>query len=294
MEKMTYREYKNALKMIGISYLGNYSQSAKMVLNQTVGHELTYSLYLAPWKLAGVVNGKEINACPAGEHCKDFCLVNSGRAKIEQLTNGIGVSNILRSRIKKTRLFYTNRRLFMAMLCYELEHTRAYAYKKGCTFSVRLNCTSDLSPLAFSIDGVNILEMYPDVQFYDYTKVPSRLVLAAKYQNYDVTFSYDGYNWDTCEQALNMGVNIAVVFESKVVPSLYKGYPVINMTKSDLRYKDAKNQNQGFVGYLEYHRTANDYKNGKYIRPNTPFVIKEDDKNIIYAFKEKDEPINII
>lgn len=293
MEKMTYREYKNALKMVGISYLGNYSQSAKMVLNETVGHEITYSLYLAPWTLAGTINGKQINTCPGGAHCHTSCLVNSGRAKIEQLANGIGVSKILQSRIKKTRLFYTNRRLFMAMLCYELEHTRRYAYNKGCTFSVRLNCTSDLSPLAFAIDGVNILEMYPDVFFYDYTKVPLRTLLPFKYPNYDITFSFDGYNWDMCEKALNMGINVAVVFESHVVPSLYKGYQVIDATKSDLRYKDPKNPNCGFICYLEYHRVAADYKNGKYIRPNTPFVIKEDDENIIYAFKTKDEPINV-
>ena len=294
MEKLTYREYKNALKMIGISYLGNYSQSAKMVLNETVGHEITYCLYLAPWTLAGTVNGRQINTCIGGTHCHQFCLSNSGRSKIEQLANGIGVSRILQSRIKKTRLFYSDRELFMAILCYELEHTRKYAYSKGCTFSVRLNCTSDISPLAFKANGMNILEMYPDVFFYDYSKVPTRLILAARYPNYDITFSYDGFNWDMCEKALNMGVNIAVVFESRVVPALYKGYHVIDMTKSDLRYKDPKNHNQGFVGFLEYHRTANDYKNGKYTRPNTPFVVKEDDKNIIYAFREQDEPVNVI
>ena len=289
MVKLSYREYQTALRELGIAYLGNYSQSAKMVLNEVVGNEITYSLYLAPWTLAGTVNGKQINTCPGGIHCHKSCLVNSGRAKIEQLTNGVGNSRIIQARIKKTRLFYENRPLFMAMLCYELEKTMNYAYKRGYTFSVRLNCTSDISPLAFSVDGVNILEMYPHINFYDYTKVPARLSLPLKYNNYSLTFSFDGYNWDTCAKALSMGINIAVVFESKIVPATFKGYPVIDMTKSDLRYKDPKGINCGFCGFLEYHRTSNDYVNGHYVRPNTPFVIREDDPNVTYAFREEDE-----
>ena len=281
MEKLTYKEYQKALKEIGIAYLGHYSQSAKMVLNETVGKEITYSIYLAPWTSAGYVNGRLINTCPSAQHCHQFCLSESGRAKIEELTYGKGNSNILNSRIKKTRLFYENRNLFMALLCYELEKTRNMAINKGYTFSVRLNCTSDLSPLAFRVGNMNILEMYPDVQFYDYTKVPTRLELPKKYPNYDVTFSFDGYNWDTCLKALANGINIAVVFESKKVPTTFKGFSVIDMTKSDLRYRDNKG-NIGYVGYLEYHRTANDYKTGKYVSPNTPFVIREDNINIVY------------
>jgi hypothetical protein len=169
----------------------------------------------------------------------------------------------------------------MALLCYELEKTRRMAINKGYTFSVRLNCTSDLSPLAFIVGNMNILDMYPDVQFYDYTKVPTRLELPKKYPNYDVTFSFDGYNWDTCLKALANRINIAVVFESKKVPTTFKAFSVIDMTKSDLRYRDNKG-NIGYVGYLEYHRTANDYKTGKYVSPNTPFVIREDNINIVY------------
>lgn len=280
MEKMTYKEYNNALKTIGISYLGKFDTSAKLALNGKAG-VITYCLYLAPWKLAAG-NGLNINVCPAGKNCAPFCLNASGHNKSDILARGVEGSRINRARIKKTRLFYTDRVLFMRMLCYELEKTRAYAERRNMDFSVRLNCTSDLSPLAFVLCGKNILDMYPDVQFYDYTKVPSRLEIPSMYKNYDLTFSFDGYNLDTCIDALRKGINIAVVFESQVPPIAWNGYPVIDMTKTDLRYKDAKG---GFVGYLEYHRTANDYVNGKYVRPNTPFVVKEDDPYITYAFK---------
>ena len=41
-------------------------------------------------------------------------------------------------------------------------------------FSIRLNGTSDLSLLTFKLGGKNILEIFNDVQFYDYTKVANR------------------------------------------------------------------------------------------------------------------------
>lgn len=282
MVEMTNKEYQAALKTIGVSYLGNFSQTAKMVLNEKVGGVITYNIYLAPWKLAGFINGHEINVCPRGEHCALYCLNASGHNKAEILYRGIENSRINNARIKKTRLFYTDRELFMRIMIFEMKSAMRYAAKRDMEFSVRLNCTSDISPLAFKIEGKNVLELFPNVQFYDYTKVENRFNLVREYPNYNLTFSYDGFNWDNCALFLENGINVAVVFESDVVPVAYKGYPVIDMTKTDLRYKDPQG---GFVGYLHYHRSANDYKSGKYIRPNTPFVVMEDDPYITYAFK---------
>ena len=174
----------------------------------------------------------------------------------------------------------------MLALIYELESAKRYAERRNMGFSVRLNCTSDISPLAFKLDGQNILELFPDVIFYDYTKVRNRYELVEKYNNYSLTFSYDGYNWDTCVDFLERGINVAVVFESCVVPVSWRGYRIIDMTQSDLRYLDAKsNDGTGFVGYLHFHRPADLYKGGKYQRPDTPFVVMEDDKEVMYDFK---------
>lgn len=82
------------------------------------------------------------------------------------------------------------------------------------------------------------------------------------------------------------GINVAVVFESSELPIAFRGYRIIDMTKTDLRYLDPKsNDGEGFVGYLHFHRPASLYKNGRYERPNTPFVITEDDPEVLYAFK---------
>ena len=281
-KKLSAKEYQAALKQVGVSYLGKFDTSAKLKLNGKAG-VVTYCLYLAPWTLASG-DGFNINVCPAGEHCSPYCLNASGHNRSDIMARGIEGSRINQARIKKTRLFYKDRNLFMDILLYEIIHTMNYAEKRNMEFSIRLNCTSDISPLAFHYsDSMEcILDMFPDVDIYDYTKVPNRIELTKKYPKYNLTFSFDGFNLDTCINMLRSGINIAVVFESDVMPVAWHGYPCIDMTKTDLRYKDPQG---GFVGYLEYHRTATDYVNGKYVRPNTPFVVKEDDPYITYAFK---------
>ena len=66
-------------------------------------------------------------------------------------------------------------------------------------FAIRLNCTSDINLEEFELNGKNILQLFPDTQFYDYTKVLKNTTLTEKYSNYDITFSYSGENWEDCE-----------------------------------------------------------------------------------------------
>ena len=264
--------YTQALRELGISYLGSVAQSVKLRLSLNNG-TMTYCLYLAPWNMSGH------NVCPKGEHCHEFCLNGSGQNKCDVLSRGVEGSKINRSRIKKTRLFYEDRAKFMDILVHEIEVKRARAKRLGYEFSVRLNGTSDLSPLAFKDprSGKNILELFPDVQFYDYTKVFSRTKLMEKYPNYDLTFSYDGYNWDECEKFLQRGGKVAVVFysDSEKLPKMFKGYNVVDANGYDMRYLDPHKSIMG----LHYHKTANDYKNRHFEKPQTPFVIDLDSMN---------------
>ena len=260
--------YIKAKQELGISYLGGVAKSMKMRLSVEHG-TMTYCLYLAPWKLSGY------NTCPKGQHCHEFCLNGSGQNKCDELARGVEGSKINRSRIKKTKLFYENRAHFMEILTHEINAKKARAERLGYGFSVRLNGTSDLSPMAFKdADGKNILELFPNVQFYDYTKVFNRTKLMAQYPNYDITFSYDGYNWDECEKFLQNDGKVAVVFysESGKLPKKFRGYDVVDANSYDMRYLDPKRSIMG----LHYHKTANDYKSGHFVKPNTPFVIDLD------------------
>lgn len=259
--------YIKAKQELGISYLGSVAQSVKMRLSYENG-TMTYCLYLAPWNMSGH------NVCPKGQHCHQFCLNGSGQNKCDELARGIEGSKINRSRIKKTRLFYENRAHFMDILTHEIASKQARAQRMGYGFSVRLNGTSDLSPLAFrDQSGKNILELFPNVTFYDYTKVYNRINLLKQYPNYDLTFSYDGYNMDECEKFLQNGGRVAVVFFGEKLPKKFNGWKVIDGNLYDMRYLD---ESQTIVG-LHYHKTANDYRNGHFEIPNTPFVILPND-----------------
>lgn len=265
--------YGKALKAAGFNYLGGLKKSAKMMKSYT--HNVaTYCVYLAPANMAGrTKKGTRINVCPMSQHCKELCLNSAGHNKADILSNGnenVRKSLINISRIKKTKLFYNDRDLYMDILIHEINRDRSYAKRNGMDFSVRLNGTSDLSPEIMKKDGKNILEIFPDVQFYDYTKVYNRTKLMKFYPNYDITFSYDGYNWDQCEQFLNDGGKVAVVFDSETMPKTYKGYKVIDANGYDMRYLDPK----GCIMGLEFHPIA---KDGKVLYAkdiDDPFVVK--------------------
>lgn len=280
MEKNFY--YSVELGKLGMSYIGKVASSAKTMKSYQHG-TMTYCIYLAPATMAGrTKKDSRINVCPKSEHCKAFCLNASGHNKRDVLAHGFKDAPINRSRIRKTKLFYNDRDLFMRLVIHEIRKEMAKAKAKGMDFSIRLNGTSDLSPELFKDPdtGLNLLELFPDVQFYDYTKVYKRIALMEKYPNYDLTFSYDGYNWDECEKFLQNGGKVAVVFFDEKMPKYFSGYPVVDANDYDMRYLDPKKSVMG----LHYHRTANDYyidpQDGirKFRIPDTPFVVKVNDE----------------
>ena len=109
---------------------------------------------------------------------------------------------------------------------------------------------------------MNILEIFPDITFYDYSKVADRVKLLNVYKNYDLTYSYSGYNWDICQEMLNNNIRVAVVF--KKIPETFMSYAVINGDKNDLRYRDTK----GIICGLKYKRVR------QKLTPNIKFVIQ--------------------
>ena len=286
MEQKFY--YSVELDNLGMSYIGKVASSAKTMKSYKHG-TMTYCIYLAPANMAGRTNkDSRINVCPKSEHCRAFCLNTSGHNKRDVLAHGIKKAPINASRIKKTKLFYNDRPLFMRLVVHEINKWLKKAQDSNMDFSVRLNGTSDLSPELF-VDpdtGLNLLQLFPQVQFYDYTKVYKRTKLMQQYSNYDLTFSYDGYNWDECEKFLNEGGKVAVVFFDEKMPKSYHGFPITDANEYDMRYLDPAKHIMG----LHYHRTAGDYyidpKDGlrKFRVPDTPFVVKANDPNVDWVF----------
>ena len=213
------------------SYIGGINLTAKIAKGEKI-NMATYAIYFAPYNLSGR------NVCAkATKECIMGCLNTSGRVKMD------AKNTIVNARINRTIAFYEQREKFMNLLISEISMYKKRAQSKGMEFSVRLNGTSDLSPEIFKAFGQNILELFPDVQFYDYTKVLNRTRLTSKYSNYHLTFSYTGENWNECEQALANGVNVAAIFDTKrgkALPETFNGYKVIDGDVTDYRPADEK------------------------------------------------------
>ena len=247
---LNFKNRRQAVIETGLSYIGGVSTSQKTIKSEKK-NILTYIIYLAPATKSGY------NVCPkASADCIAACLDESGHNRID-----VKEFRIDKARIKKTKMFFENRAFFSAWVYEEIKAHKAAALRKDMGFCVRINGTSDISPDLIKHEGKTLFELFPDVQFYDYTKVYNRTKLTKKYPNYDLTFSYSGTNWLECEGALSHGVRIAMVFEK--MPKTYMGIPVIDADTNDLRYLDEKNVICG----LSHKKTRKkiDYNKQKFI-----------------------------
>lgn len=196
----------------------NIDANAKTVKGQRKGY-LTGILYLLPSDLSGY------NVCPnASQGCISGCLNLAGRGKFTATQ---------KARLKKTLKLFQDRQGFIEQLETEIEALKRKAEKRGLIPVVRLNGTSD-----FPWHSTGIFKKFPKIQFYDYTKTPKYLRL--NIPNYHLTFSQSEENHHEVKKALQMGHNVAVVFE-KELPETYLGYPVFNGDQSDLRFLDPAN-----------------------------------------------------
>ena len=190
---------------------------------------MTYILHLAPADVSGY------NTCPkATAGCKAACLNTAGRGGM--FKKGETTNVIQKARIRKTKLFFENRDVFLAILEDDIRKAIKQSEKKGLVPVFRLNGTSDLS-----WEKYGIIQKFPNVQFYDYTKVLGRKV--SYLSNYHLTFSAADGNDDDVRRAIKEKYNIATVFgikKSQPMPETYEGAPVFNGDESDLRFLDPK------------------------------------------------------
>lgn len=202
---------------------------AKTVKGQKYGY-LTGILYLAPHTIAG---GRTL--CPfSTPECRQVCLYTAGRG---------GFNTVQAARIRKTKVWLETPGLFLAALEADIHALVAKAFRDGLTPAVRLNGTTDIE-----WEKHGIMQKFPDVQFYDYTKWPANKRLSLP-KNYHLTYSYSEKK-DAAAQTYSWflrGVNTAVVFRGGLplrfvldYPTMGRSLPVINGDDSDLRFTDPK------------------------------------------------------
>lgn len=222
-----------AKKLTGISYLGGINISAKTAHGAKYNIS-TYIVYLAPSDQSGV-----LNVCPmASPECKAACLNNSGRVKLETLA---GLNTIKQCRINRTQLFFYNREFYMSWLVAEIASAKVKAAKTGNLFAVRLNGTSDIKYENIKFQGSTIFNIFSDVTFYDYTKIPGRKIESIP--NYSLTFSFTGRNTLESLKTLENGGNVAIVFNTRrgeELPDIWRNYMVLDGDIYDYRPADQK------------------------------------------------------
>ena len=193
--------------------------------------------------------------------CKTACLNTAGLGGVFQ--------NIQIARQKKTDLFLNDQAEFMTRLIKDIKTFMRACDRKGKKPALRLNGTSDIQWETIEIEGhTNIFEMFPGIQFYDYTKIPTRKV--EHIPNYHLTWSYSEANDKYATLFDKVSNNIAVVFRD-VLPKVFKGFKVIDGDTHDMRFLDEPNV---VVGLKAKGKAKKDYSG---------FVINNKKKDLILA-----------
>ena len=203
----------------------SFAQDAKTIKGMKYGN-LTGVQYFTS------SNGSGVNVCALAQlaQCAKPCLYTAGRGKMQ---------NVMLARLRKTLFFLQYREEYKALLIREIKRLIRKAGKLGMIPMVRLNGTSDIR---WEVEFPEVFAMFPELQFYDYTKISNRKT--KDIFNYHLTWSYSGANVqyaDKLQDALDNGMNAAVVFRKEYKLPQWRGINVTDGDKDDLRFLDPNN-----------------------------------------------------
>src|SRR6516164_7859589 len=199
------------------------NSSPKAVKAQAFGY-LNAIHYLAPAHTSG------INLCPkASAGCKALCLGwHSGQSGM--VSHDAQINSTRQSRLDKTRRFMRDRKAYLADIVRQIERQQRIAARRGMKLCVRLNGSSDIawegirvnivrsgvvrptmgwegsrcdstdgkgSVCSDAVNGKTLFDLFPEVNFVDYTKIVSRFNRKLP-ANYHLTLSRSETNEGEC------------------------------------------------------------------------------------------------
>ena len=250
----TIKAYQDAYKL---NYNTLLSENPKTIKSDIK----TYILHLAPSNQSGI-----INVCPNALNCAKLCLHHSG--------NPLYYSSKIKSRINKTYAYSESPNDFINLLILNIIRN----LRKYKDIAIRLNGTSDIlwENIEIYIDASlsnfiyekfnyyissgyyeNIFEVFKNesyIRFYDYTKMKRDYNKIRKFNNYHITFSFDGKNneknIELSYDAMENFVNIASVInikKSEYIPNEFnskvfnKTFKCFDGDQDDQRFDDPLN-----------------------------------------------------
>jgi hypothetical protein len=141
--------------------------------------------------------------------------------------------------------------------------------------------------IAKFVSGKTLIEAFRNIQWYDYTKDPSRMMRFLRTKqgkrnnwssNYHLTFSLAEDNRLMAKKILREGGNVAVVFNVEntigkyakkgALPKKWAGFPVFDADKHDFRFLDLPGHVSGLRAKAEAQYRSEDF--GFVIQPDDP------------------------
>jgi hypothetical protein len=218
--------------------------------------------YMAPHTLGGVGN----LCVDSSAGCRALCLGHySGQASmVSDLERGD--NSVRASRREKAQRFMRDRKAYLADMVLAICQVKREAARKGLRLCVRLNGSTDIAweMIRVSDRGHTLFDLFPDVQFVDYTKIARRFDRQLP-ANYHLTFSRSETNELAVWSLLARGVNVAVVFAG-AKPKAYCGAEVIDGDKHDLRHLDPRGAKGYVIGLSPKGRKAKADTSGFVVR----------------------------
>ena len=201
------------------------------------------------------------NTCPNHASCKDSCLGKTS-GNYFKVGGGMDLSAFEGPRLNslnKTLFMMNHAGAFATRLYDEIAAARHEAENNGNHLGVRLNTLSDIHPRIHQ----SIIKSFPDVSFYDYTKMKYEPVASNHHYTYSSTGVSDPEvhnphtNWHQMRRRLDNGDNVAMAFTDKEhLPETVhdqetgKTYRVINGDMHDFRPLDTYGKSEGEEGVI--------------------------------------------
>ncbi len=185
---MTRAELLRKLKTLDykLTCLLNIDQNPKTIKNVEYGYK-TGILYMLPADLRNNEIRGAKNVCPKASTCKEDCLNEAGQGGFNP--------TVKQSRFERKKLFFEYPELFFQLLRMDIDKLIRIAEKENLKPLCRLNGLSDILYETIMVENhpygysKTIFEMYPNVIFYDYTKIFKRLsIQTTKKLSLDIFF----------------------------------------------------------------------------------------------------------
>ena len=220
---------------------------------------------------------KEVVTCThASPSCLKDCIYHTGNARFDSVpvAREMRTSRLFHPETKEEtmvdiELDIEKLEFFCSQLSRKYRNKIKQYFGEGFQFKpvIRLNGTTDIN---WSKEAATLHEKFPNIQFYDYTKVPKYMdMYMSGYNNYTgqsfspnyhLTFSRSETNRTEALRYLEMGGNVAIVFDKIPETLTYNGrtYRVVDGDRHDLRFLDdvegMKQEGEGLVIGLKYKR----------------------------------------